>query len=83
MTAYITEISKATDQYLAAAAEVQECLIEAVEAFEKNLPELPQSAIDLPAAAELIAAAFDVAEKALALHRAAANKLISELTPAA
>ena len=83
MTDYIAEITKVTDQYLAAVAKVQDCLIEAIEAFEKNLAELPQSAVDLAAAAEFNAAAFDVAEKALALHRAVADKLITELMPAA
>ena len=63
-------------------------MIEAVEAFVKNLPELPKPAVelpavDVPAAAEVNAAAFDVAEKALAQHRAAADKLIAVLTPAA
>lgn len=88
MTDYIAETTKVADQYLAAVATVQNTVIEAVEAFVKNLPELPKPAVelpavDVPAAAEVNAAVFDVAEKALAQHRAAADKLIAVLTPAA
>ena len=83
MTDYVAEITKVTDLHLAAVANAQDSLIEAIGEFVKNLPELPQSVVDLPAVAEVSAAAFDVAEKALALQRAATYKLIVELTPAA
>lgn len=88
MTDYIAETTKVADQYLAAVAKVQDSVIETVEAFLKNLPELPRPTVELPtadlsAAAEVTAAAFDFAEKVLAQHRAAADKLIAVLTPAA
>jgi hypothetical protein len=88
MTDYIAETTKVADQYLAAVATVQNTVIEAVEAFVKNLPELPKPAVelpavDVPAATEVNAAVFDVVEKALAQHRAATDKLIAVLTPAA
>ena len=93
MTDYIAETSKVAEQYLAAVATMQNTVIEAVEAFVKNLPELPKPAIelptielpavDVPAAAEVNAAVFEFAGKALAQHRAATDKLIAVLTPAA
>ncbi len=91
MTDYIAETSKAADQYLAAVAQVQGQFVEAVEAFVKNLPELPKPAVelptfelpvDLPKAQDVSAASFDFAEKALAQHRAATDKLIAALAPA-
>ena len=50
MTDYIAETTKVADQYLAAVAKVQDSVIEAVEAFVKNLPELPKPAVELPTA---------------------------------
>ena len=83
MTDYIAESTKVVDGYLAALTTIQESLIEALGAFVKNFPELPRPAVDMPAVAEFSAAAFDVAEKALALHRTATDKLIADLIPAA
>lgn len=86
MTDFIAETNKAADQYLAAVAQVQDQFVQAVEAFVKNLPELPKPAVELPAvdlpkAEEITAATFDFAEKALAQNRAAADKLVA-LVPA-
>jgi hypothetical protein len=88
MTDYIAETTKVADQYLATVAQIQDRVVDAVEAFAKSLPELPQPAVELPTAglptaAQVNAAAFDFAEKALAQHRASTDKLIAVLTPAA
>jgi hypothetical protein len=86
MTDFIAETHKAADQYLAAVAQVQDQFVQAVEAFVKNLPELPKPAVELPAVdlpkvEDITAATFDFAEKALAQNRAAADKLVA-LVPA-
>jgi len=88
MTDVIAETTKAADQYLATVATVQDNFVEAVEAFVKNLPELPRPAVDVPAvdlpeAGAVNAATFDFAEKVLAQHRATTDRLIAVLTPAA
>ncbi len=87
MTDYIAETTKTADQYLAAVAAVQDQFVQAVEAFVKNLPEMPKPAfevpaVDVPSAHEVTAASFDFAEKALAQHRVATDKLFAALAPA-
>jgi hypothetical protein len=87
MTNYLAETTKVADQYLAAVAQVQDSVIDSVQAVVKNLPELPKPTVelptaDLPAAADVAAAFFDFAEKALAQYRAATEKLFAVLTPA-
>jgi hypothetical protein len=91
MTDFIAESNKAADQYLAAVAQVQDQFVQAIEAFVKNLPELPKPAVELPAfdlpvdlpkAEDVTAATFDFAEKVLAQHRAATDKLVAVLAPA-
>ena len=90
MTDYIAETTKAADQYLAAVAQVQDQFVEAVEAFVKNVAELPKPAVevpafelpaDLPKAQDVTTAGFDFAEKVLAQYRATTDKLVA-LAPA-
>jgi len=87
MTDYITEASKATEQYFAALAKTQDDFVAAVETFVKQIPALPQPAValpavDLPSAGDVTAVSFDFAEKMLAQQRATTDKLIAVLTPA-
>jgi len=87
MTDYITEASKATEQYFAALAKTQDDFVAAVETFVKQIPALPQPAValpavDLPSAGDVTAVTFDFAEKMLAQQRATTDKLIAVLTPA-
>ena len=91
MTDYVAETTKVADEYLATVAKVQEQFVQAVEAFVKNLPELPKPAVELPAfelpadlptAQDVTAAGFDFAEKVLAQYRTTTDKLVA-LVPAA
>jgi hypothetical protein len=87
MTDYITEATKATEQYFAALAKTQDDFVAAVETFVKQIPALPQPAValpavDLPSAGDVTAVSFDFAEKMLAQQRATTDKLIAVLTPA-
>ena len=86
MTDYIAEATKATEQYLATLAKAQDDFVNAVQAFVKQIPALPQAipapAIDLPSAGDVTAVTFDFAEKVLAQQRATTDKLIAVLTPA-
>jgi len=86
MTDYITEATKATEQYFAALAKTQDDFVAAVETFVKQIPALPQPAValpavDLPSAGDVTAVSFDFAEM-LAQQRATTDKLIAVLTPA-
>ncbi len=89
MTDYIAEATKTADEFLAAVAKMQDNFVEAVAAFVKALPELPQPVVDVPVPADLpkaedvTAATFDFAEKVLAQGRATTDKLFAALAPAA
>jgi len=88
MTDYVAEATKTADEFLANVAKVQDDFVQAVATFVKALPELPKPAVEvpvpagLPKAEDVTAASFDFAEKVLAQHRAATDKLVAVLSPA-
>ena len=90
MTDYVAQATKVADEYLATVAKLQEQFVVAVEAFVKQVAELPKPAVELPAVElpvdlpkvqDVTAAGFDFAEKALAQYRTTTDKLVA-LVPA-